>query len=67
MNRSKDQKKLIKFCAIYTPVMILAYAVFSLIKGSFDWTGILGYTCGTLVAGIIMAIFYVLGSHQPKQ
>lgn len=47
--------------------MIRAYAVFCLIKGSFEWSGVLGYTCGTLVAGVIMAIFYVLGSHQLKQ
>ncbi len=67
MALSKDQKKLIKFFAIYTPVMILAYALFCLIKGSFDWTRILGYACGTLVVGILMAIFYVLGSHQPKK
>lgn len=61
MNLSKDQKKLINFFSIYITVIILGYALFSILKDSFEWTGIRSYTCGVLVVSLLLAIFYILG------
>ena len=66
MNLSKDQKKLIKFFSFYTPVTILAYGVIGLIRRDFSWAGFLGYATGIVIVGIFMTVFYVAGSHVPR-
>lgn len=67
MKLSDDQKKLVKFFAVYILSFAVIYPVLrGLLKGGFSWQETLLSAFAVVLAGMLVAVLYVTGSHIPK-
>jgi uncharacterized membrane protein len=65
---SNDQKKIIKAIAIYTPVYIVALLLSHWIRDrSFSWEDLLVSVLTAVVLGLLLVLFFVVGSHVPTK
>ena len=68
MKLSYDQKRLVKFFAVYIPGTVVIYPVLRwLLKGSFSWEETLLTVLAMVLGGMLTAVLLVAGSSVPKK
>lgn len=68
MKLSGDQKRLVKFFAVYIPCSAVIYPILRwLLKGSFSWEETLLTVLAMVLGGMLVAVLYVAGSSVPKK
>ena len=68
MQLSDDQKRLVKFFAVYIPGSAVVYPILRwLLKGSFSWEETLIAILAIVLAGMLTAVLYIAGSNVPKK
>ena len=68
MQLSDDQKRLVKFFAVYIPGSAVIYPILRwLLKGSFSWEETLIAILAIVLGGMLTAVLYIAGSNVPKK
>ncbi len=68
MKLSSDQKRLIKFFAMFTGIYIVVFPLMTLLAGrDWTWGDYFQFAGITILINGLMGVIYVLGSKIPKK